>query len=52
MYKLYWNAGSAAMAPHAVLQEIGVARVFTPGAPTHEITGLVAEHFGVQADAS
>src|SRR3546814_13734279 len=23
MYKLYWNAGSAAMAPHAVLQEIG-----------------------------
>ena len=35
-----------------VLQEIGVARVFTPGAPTHEITGWVAEHFGVQADAS
>jgi len=23
MYRLYWNAGSAAMAPHAVLQEIG-----------------------------
>lgn len=23
MYKLYWNAGSAAMAPHAVLQEVG-----------------------------
>lgn len=23
MYKLYWNPGSAAMAPHAVLQEIG-----------------------------
>lgn len=24
MYKLYWNPGSAAMAPHAVLQELGV----------------------------
>lgn len=24
MYKLYWTAGSAAMAPHAVLQELGV----------------------------
>mgnify|MGYP006209684875 CR=1 FL=1 len=36
----------------AMLKEIGVARVFTPGAPTHEITGWVAEHFGVQADAS
>ena len=28
-----------------VLEEIGVAKVFTPGAPTHEITGWVAEHF-------
>ncbi|MGZ5400698.1 MAG: cobalamin B12-binding domain-containing protein, partial [Nocardioides sp.] len=32
-----------------VLQEIGVARVFTPGAPTYEITGWVAEHFGAGA---
>ncbi len=32
-----------------VLQEIGVARVFTPGAPTYEITGWVAEHFGADA---
>ncbi len=30
------------------LQEIGVARVFTPGAPTYEITGWVADHFGVR----
>ena len=28
-----------------VLEEIGVAKVFTPGAPTTEITGWVAEHF-------
>jgi methylmalonyl-CoA mutase C-terminal domain/subunit len=28
-----------------VLEEIGVAKVFTPGAPTYEITGWVAEHF-------
>jgi methylmalonyl-CoA mutase, C-terminal domain len=28
-----------------VLEEMGVARVFTPGAPTTEITGWVAEHF-------
>ena len=28
-----------------VLQEIGVAKVFTPGATTREITGWVAEHF-------
>ena len=28
-----------------VLEEIGVAKVFTPGATTHEITGWVAEHF-------
>ncbi|MGH3348754.1 MAG: cobalamin B12-binding domain-containing protein [Nocardioides sp.] len=30
-----------------VLQELGVAKVFTPGAPTYEITGWVAEHFSV-----
>ena len=29
-----------------VLQEVGVAKVFTPGATTGEITGWVAEHFG------
>ena len=29
-----------------VLEEIGVAKVFTPGATTGEITGWVAEHFG------
>ncbi|GAA2135939.1 cobalamin B12-binding domain-containing protein [Nocardioides koreensis] len=34
-----------------VLQEIGVAKVFTPGAPTHEITGWVAEHFAEDASA-
>ena len=28
-----------------VLEEMGVAKVFTPGAPTYEITGWVAEHF-------
>ena len=28
-----------------VLEEIGVAKVFTPGAPTTEITGWVAERF-------
>ena len=28
-----------------VLQEVGVAKVFTPGATTGEITGWVAEHF-------
>jgi methylmalonyl-CoA mutase C-terminal domain/subunit len=28
-----------------VLEEIGVAKVFTPGASTHEITGWVTEHF-------
>ena len=28
-----------------VLQELGVAKVFTPGASTGEITGWVAEHF-------
>jgi methylmalonyl-CoA mutase C-terminal domain/subunit len=29
-----------------VLEEIGVAKVFTPGATTGDITGWVAEHFG------
>jgi len=29
----------------AVLEQLGVAKVFTPGAPTSEITGWVAEHF-------
>jgi methylmalonyl-CoA mutase C-terminal domain/subunit len=28
-----------------VLEEMGVAKVFTPGAPTTEITGWVAAHF-------
>ncbi len=28
-----------------VLEEMGVAKVFTPGASTGEITGWVAEHF-------
>jgi methylmalonyl-CoA mutase, C-terminal domain len=28
-----------------VLEEIGVAKVFTPGATTSDITGWVAEHF-------
>ena len=28
------------------LEKLGVAKVFTPGAATHEITGWVAEHFG------
>ncbi len=34
-----------------LLLEIGVARVFTPGAPTTEITGWVAEHFAEEAEA-
>ena len=34
-----------------VLEEIGVAKVFTPGATTGEITGWVAAHFGEQAAA-
>lgn len=29
-----------------VLEELGVAKVFTPGAATGEITGWVAAHFG------
>ena len=32
-----------------VLEEIGVAKVFTPGATTGEITGWVTEHFGAAA---
>src|SRR3954469_16449950 len=28
-----------------ILQELGVAKVFTPGATTGDITGWVAEHF-------
>ena len=28
-----------------LLEELGVAKVFTPGASTHEITGWVAGHF-------
>jgi methylmalonyl-CoA mutase C-terminal domain/subunit len=32
-----------------VLQEMGVAKVFTPGAPTTEITGWVADHFAASA---
>ena len=32
-----------------VLEEIGVAKVFTPGATTGQITGWVAEHFGEEA---
>jgi isobutyryl-CoA mutase small subunit len=31
-----------------VLEEMGVARVFTPGASTHEITGWVAERFAAE----
>jgi methylmalonyl-CoA mutase, C-terminal domain len=29
-----------------LLEELGVAKVFTPGATTGDITGWVAEHFG------
>ncbi len=32
-----------------MLMEAGVAKVFTPGAPTTEITGWVAEHFDQDA---
>jgi methylmalonyl-CoA mutase, C-terminal domain len=32
-----------------VLEEIGVAKVFTPGATTGEITGWVSEHFQTTA---
>ena len=34
-----------------VLQELGVAKVFTPGATTGAITRWVAEHFGEQPTA-
>jgi len=34
-----------------VLEEIGVAKVFTPGAATGEITGWVAEHFADEGQA-
>ncbi|MGH3336875.1 MAG: cobalamin-dependent protein, partial [Nocardioides sp.] len=34
-----------------VLEELGVAKVFTPGAATGEITGWVAEHFSEDAQA-
>lgn len=33
-----------------VLEEMGVAKVFTPGATTGQITGWVAEHFADQDD--
>ena len=32
------------------LEEIGVAKIFTPGATTGEITGWVTEHFAEQAE--
>ena len=32
-----------------VLEEMGVAKVFTPGATTGDITGWVATHFGEDA---
>ena len=32
----------------APLEEMGVAKIFTPGATTTEITGWVAEHFSEQ----
>jgi methylmalonyl-CoA mutase C-terminal domain/subunit len=34
-----------------VLEEMGVAKVFTPGAPTGDITGWVAAHFA-ESDTS
>ncbi|NYD40814.1 cobalamin B12-binding domain-containing protein [Nocardioides panaciterrulae] len=34
-----------------VLEEIGIAKVFTPGATTGEITGWVAAHFAEQPQA-
>ncbi len=34
-----------------VLEEMGVAKVFTPGAPTGEITGWVADYFAESADS-
>ncbi len=35
----------------APLQELGVAKIFTPGATTGEITGWVTEHFADAADS-
>ena len=32
----------------APLEEMGVAKIFTPGATTGEITGWVTEHFSEQ----
>ncbi len=32
-----------------ILEELGVAKVFTPGATTTDISGWVAEHFAAQA---
>ena len=34
-----------------VLEELGVAKVFTPGASTQDITGWVAEHFAAEPSA-
>ena len=34
-----------------MLHEVGVAKVFTPGATTTEITGWVAEHFAEESTA-
>jgi methylmalonyl-CoA mutase C-terminal domain/subunit len=36
----------------AELSRMGVARIFTPGAPTTEITAWVREHFGHEAARS
>ena len=41
-----WNG-----CPPAALEKLGVAKVFTPGATTGEITGWVAEHFAQDAQA-
>ena len=35
----------------APLEELGVAKIFTPGATTAEITGWVREHFAKQGAA-
>lgn len=34
-----------------LLEQVGVAKVFTPGAPTTDITGWVARHFAEDAPA-
>ena len=36
----------------APLEKMGVAKIFTPGATTGEITGWVAEHFSEQPDST